>query len=136
MSEGSSSWPMNTLRALYALLSHISHSTVGFLCAYPVAISARFYKWVVSMSRKLPKYVGLGEITQTWVFSNTLGKEKEMLLVPGLALQDWEKEYRFNYSSTRGRKNCGARAPIGNVLEKPPNSNWAEGRYFTLKAGQ
>lgn len=42
MSEYSSSWPMNTLKALYAL--HISHSMVGFLCMYPVAISARFYK--------------------------------------------------------------------------------------------
>ena len=44
MSEYSSSWPMNTLKALYASLSHISHSMVGFLCMYPVAISARFYK--------------------------------------------------------------------------------------------
>lgn len=136
MSEYSSSWPINTLKALYASLSHISHSMVGFLCMYPGAISARFYKWVVSMSRKLPKYVGLREITQTWVFNNTLGKEKEMLSVLGLALQDWEKEYKPNNSATRWRKNCGARVPIGKVSEEPPNFNRANGRYFTLKARQ
>lgn len=52
-------------------------------------------KWLVSMPEKWPKYINLGEITQTWALTTNLGKEKGMLSVPILALLDWEKHNAY-----------------------------------------
>lgn len=97
------------------------HPVANSLCAPPIVVRANLHRKLVNMCKKRLNSAGLGKNTQTWAFSMTLRKANKRLWAPSVALQDPEKAYNLEKSSSRGHKKCRTGMSIWEVRESLRN---------------